>query len=738
MRFPRLWASLVTKQWSALRCFTLTVLFSFSSMTFATDEEYASSTILSYMLGVIGIRVVFSLFCYFFISRFSVLSCFETRPLAVSFHKPATHDTSTVLRLIFVIRFEIRFSQALLQKVDALLNLILSVFLWLYPKLTRFRYIPNVMEYILYLLLSLTLGIVFGLFALLWTIWLFHRNMVTHVQVAKREIIARQVHLFSRLAESDPSEFIASRPRMPTPPRVPTPPPPYSEVAPFQPPPLMRQRTLQDATPRLPLTSAVYSVIQNQVHLDPVTSVGGPEADYAFLGARPRHNWYVKSFLHTSLLHAFFFCTYFSLLGPYFSCNNSLPAAFPLIRLWSDPSPTSFSQSSDPQPVTLWYQSPRVSLSCLPSDLVFLTFLTHTLLIMAQVAPKVTISKFSSGDPIQWSIFRQNFENWVGLFDNNVDAGVKKRYLFTFLEGDAAIKAQDLYAYVGDATKTVQNCLDDLGQLYAPAASGELAVSLFHSAKQEAHESIERWSTRCRVLYGRAFPQDDARTSPHLIHAFISGLFHPEYRPAILLKRPTTYKDALTHAQEVVAALAINDPRLATDAAGGNLAQIPEAHAALPIKQEVQAVMHHHQAPQHLYQVSAMQGRQGLRQVSPAPFAGASSSASAQTAAGCWFCNDPSHQQSRCPWLQNAAKYLNRRQALWRGGSRGRFQRGRGSTSSSSRPPYQSNKSRTPSPGRRGYSPGRVSFNQISTETDDIPCEIPVDDDELWKDFLGE
>ena len=181
---------------------------------------------------------------------------------------------------------------------------------------------------------------------------------------------------------------------------------------------------------------------------------------------------------------------------------------------------------------------------------------------MAQVAPKVTISKFSSGDPIQWSIFRQNFENWVGLFDNNVDAAVKKRYLFTFLEGDAAIKAQDLYAYVGDATKTVKNCLDDLGQLYAPAASGELAVSLFHSAKQEAHESIERWSTRCRVLYGRAFPQDDARTSPHLIHAFISGLFHPEYRPAILLKRPTTYKDALTHAQEVVAALAINDPQV--------------------------------------------------------------------------------------------------------------------------------------------------------------------------------
>ena len=134
-----------------------------------------------------------------------VLSCFETRLLAVSFPKPATYNTYTVLRLIFVIRFEIRFSQALLQKVDALLDLILSVFLWLYPKLTWFRYIPTVMEYILYLLLSLTLGIVFGLFALLWTIWLFHRNMVTHVQVAKREILARQVHLFSRLAESGPN-----------------------------------------------------------------------------------------------------------------------------------------------------------------------------------------------------------------------------------------------------------------------------------------------------------------------------------------------------------------------------------------------------------------------------------------------------------------------------------------------------------------------------------------------------
>ena len=205
------------------------------------------------------------------------------------------------------------------------------------------------MEYLLYLLLSLTLGIVFGLFALLWTIWLFHRNMVTHVQVAKREIIARQVHLFSRLAESDPTEFIASRPRMPTPPRVPTPPPPYSEVAPFQPPPLMRQRTLQDATP--PIAFDLGSLF---CHTE-----SSPFGSRDLCGWVPRLIMLfsvlalaiigmLKAFLHTSLLHAFFFCTYFSLLGLYFSCNNSLPAAFPLIRFWSDPSPTSFSQSSDP------------------------------------------------------------------------------------------------------------------------------------------------------------------------------------------------------------------------------------------------------------------------------------------------------------------------------------------------------------------------------------------------------
>ena len=53
---------------------------------------------------------------------------------------------------------------------------------------------------------------------------------------------------------------------------------------------------------------------------------------------------------------------------------------------------------------------------------------------MAALTPKISISKFSSGDPVQWDAFVKNFNNWVTLLPAETTRAQKKAYLLTHLE----------------------------------------------------------------------------------------------------------------------------------------------------------------------------------------------------------------------------------------------------------------------------------------------------------------
>ena len=495
--------------------------------------------------------------------------------------------------------------------------------------------------------------------------------------------------------------------------------------------------------PRMPTPPPAYfDVVQESVIFSPSPRTANPasnpfnrttsENPSLMTRARVTQVWYVICFI--TLKFPFFGPRTFSTYFIFRDQNQTLSCPLAVCPPWSLYIDRFDSLTLSPSPSSEDCGS-LANLNCkvryFPSSLISLS--------MAALTPKISISKFSSGDPVQWDAFLKNFTNWVTLLPAETTGAQKKAYLLTHLEGTAPIKAADIYAYVGDNGKTLQNTLDALTQLFAPAASGDLVMSLYHSARQQQAESVESWHTRLKSLYERAFPEDDANASRHLVSAFVQGLYHQAYKPAVLLKRPQTYPDALRVTQEVIAAMSINDPRLALDAAGGNLVSVPGPHQAT-VKQE--------NGFDDTYQFNAIYSRSGQamfsqRPPSPRRPQNSSSSASGPT---CFFCNTPGHRVADCQLLRSAARFLNNRP---RSSSRGRnsrpfVPRGRSPANRSNTPT-----TRFTSPARRS-SPGpgvRFQMNSIQTEpesteqADDsttVEPDFPCNDDDAWLEFLGE
>ena len=253
---------------------------------------------------------------------------------------------------------------------------------------------------------------------------------------------------------------------------------------------------------------------------------------------------------------------------------------------------------------------------------------------MAAPTPKFSLERFSSGDAIEWDVFLRNFNCYIQLLAQDSTEKQKKGLLLCHLSGDAAQKAADFYEYVGDQNKTVDDLVKDLTNVFSPASSGDLAHAIWQNSKQEPTETIETWHTRCKMLYKRAFPDDTPDTSLHLIRHFIEFLHNPEYRPNVMMKQPRSYKDALTRAQEVVAAISVNNPRLMREAAAGAAPHDPA------IKQEVNAL-----TPQPSY--PSQRPKSPVRNAQAAP---------AQMS--CFFCNVPGHVMRDCALLSRARRML--------------------------------------------------------------------------------
>ena len=332
------------------------------------------------------------------------------------------------------------------------------------------------------------------------------------------------------------------------------------------------------------------------------------------------------------------------------------------------------------------------------------------LIIMAEIPlSKVQVANFSSGDPMEWEVFKRNFAVFTAMLPATATVKQKKAYLLTHLHGEAAAKAADLYGKLGDDNFTLDNMLRDLTSTFNPAAAGQMARSVYETAKQLPTETIESWHIRLKQLYIRAYPDDDADSSQHLIRHYMQHLFHEEYRASVCLKAPNTYKRALEATQEVIAALSINCPKLAFDIAGGNL----QANTPMPdIKQEINAIS---------------LDRANIS--TPRPQSPGPNRANNLT---CFYCNTPGHAWRDCRTLNSADAFLRKMR-----------------NSRQSRSPYRNNRpfrpnSRSLSNSRRpSRSPGRnVSFSQNrqvnSISAPDSDSLDASNDEQLWNEFLGD
>ena len=455
--------------------------------------------------------------------------------------------------------------------------------------------------------------------------------------------------------------------------RMETPPPPYEEIG---------------------LSPTVhFSATQHTLRISPNRSQGPLIRNRVF---RSTNVWYVKSFLLTFIL---------TLRSLHHFCLSAKTfqnfCAFPLQIFLSM------------QTFVIRASTLRRSIAPpLHGKTSLLFFFAFGTCIFACDMANPKLKRFESSDPIEWDVFLRNFKCYVGLMETAPNDKKKKGLLLCHLDGQAAQKAADLYDYIDDDNKTYAELVRELTQIYSPAASGDLAHGVWQHCRQERSETIETWHTRCKMLYKRAFPDDTPDTSLHLIRHFIEHLYTPEYRPNVMLKRPQTYSAALKHAQEVVAAISVNDPKLMREAAAG--AVFPE-----PIKQEVHAI-------------SPYRPSSPYRSSSPGRFRSPSRFTNSRPPPiVCHYCGQTGHVLSRCLKLEPLLKFRPSSS-----GQNSNFQARRANSQS----PNRSFRPRSQSPGRRFQSPSRVSFNprpQVNSIHDsDLPSPDDVLDAAAWEDFF--
>jgi hypothetical protein len=103
----------------------------------------------------------------------------------------------------------------------------------------------------------------------------------------------------------------------------------------------------------------------------------------------------------------------------------------------------------------------------------------------------------------------------------------------------------------------VNDYLNALEERFLPRAASDLARVDFRNAAQQEGESLLSWHSRCRELFRRGHPREDAENCPTLIDQFIYHLRCRETKKETYRGRPATYSAALALASDAVATLAM-------------------------------------------------------------------------------------------------------------------------------------------------------------------------------------
>ena len=175
--------------------------------------------------------------------------------------------------------------------------------------------------------------------------------------------------------------------------------------------------------------------------------------------------------------------------------------------------------------------------------------------------------EFSSGDPVDWSIWRRNFITTVEI--NGWNHHRSRRELHSSMVGEAAEKVHDIPSGAiiapGDADAQPYVQLLDLYEgRFAPQAATDLTRAEVRSNAQKENESILAWHARMRRIFTRAYPgmtPAQIEANQDLRDCFILGLANPVVRKDTLKVRPVQYNLCLEEAQNSLACeIRLNTP----------------------------------------------------------------------------------------------------------------------------------------------------------------------------------
>ena len=175
--------------------------------------------------------------------------------------------------------------------------------------------------------------------------------------------------------------------------------------------------------------------------------------------------------------------------------------------------------------------------------------LQHRIITLEQRAPKHLPTLRYSSENEDWAVFRANFEQIRAFYGYPNEAAC--RALASCMRKDAARAVADIPVVSPDPDNviTIENLLNEYEERFLPAASSAAAQSKYEMARMQPNESILAWHGRARDLFGRAYPLQDASSSPNLIRRFAIGLRHQSVKNHVLINNPISYHYALTLAQ---------------------------------------------------------------------------------------------------------------------------------------------------------------------------------------------
>ena len=169
------------------------------------------------------------------------------------------------------------------------------------------------------------------------------------------------------------------------------------------------------------------------------------------------------------------------------------------------------------------------------------------------------LASLESTGGAEWRTWRNHFETVVAI-NNHWNDLRQRRELKAAMQGEAARLTADINVepqvagaagagLVPDPEFHIQQALDAYQLRFMPAAAGRIARVEFHAASQRPDELIPQFHGRCREMFARAYPDQDAQNSALLITTFALGLNDTETSRFVLDRDPQTYTEASNMAQ---------------------------------------------------------------------------------------------------------------------------------------------------------------------------------------------